>query len=141
MLRTTGLAHDALVVLEEQGWDAFLSLQVAQRRARRRLPWRRSQPLPKLEGKPQEEAEAPEGGSAEAAADGEEEEALQRTGQQHAASLRSAVSALSVRARPQVERAVSMRGPVEQHPEDGFPLPPEAAAAAEGAAAQSAAGS
>lgn len=159
MLRTTGLAHDALAVLEEQGWDAFVALQAAKRRARRRLPWRRSQSLPKLEpleGKQQQqqqdEAAAAEDGLAEAAADGrEEEEALQPTEEQHAAlrrllapaaSLLSAVGALSAgrRPRPLVERAVSMRGPVAQQPQDDFPLPQEGAAAAGGTAAQGAVG-
>lgn len=44
MLGATGYASGAFDVLRSQGWDAFLQLQAAQRRARRRLPWRRSRP-------------------------------------------------------------------------------------------------
>lgn len=39
LLRTLGLAGDAMTILEQQGWDAFLRHQAALRRARRRLPW------------------------------------------------------------------------------------------------------
>ena len=197
MLRTTGLAHDALVVLEEQGWDAFLALQAAQRRARLRLPWRRSQSvkLEQLGSRQQGEAEqqraaaAAGEGAAEAAPSSEAaaaagtqpavgqraasaqeaqrqqqqqqqqpedaEQASQPTGQQRAmlrrllspaASLRSAARALSVgrQPRPAMDRALTMRGPVAQHPEDDFPLPPSpqqgGAAGKEGADARGAAG-
>lgn len=40
LLRTIGLADEAVAILETHGWDAFLAHQAALRRARRRLPWR-----------------------------------------------------------------------------------------------------
>lgn len=42
MLGAAGYASSTFDLLRHEGWDAFLRAQEAQRRARRRLPWRRS---------------------------------------------------------------------------------------------------
>lgn len=54
-----GLAHDAMGVLEAQGWEAFLQLRAAQRRAQRRLVWSVGK-LGRFGKQKEEEAEEPE---------------------------------------------------------------------------------
>lgn len=43
MLGAAGFASSTFDLLRHEGWDAFLHAQEAQRRARRRLPWRRKE--------------------------------------------------------------------------------------------------
>ena len=72
MLGATGYASGAFEVLRSQGWDAFLQLQAAQRRARRRLPWRRSGALAAAAGGAGAGAEA--GAAGEPAGEGDQEQ-------------------------------------------------------------------